>query len=119
MSPSFFVSTPIYYSNGIPHIGHAYASLVANVIMNYKKMQGYDVKFSTGVDENSQKVVESAQSHGMEIMEYADMMASHHRAVWDGLGIQYTDFIRTTEDRHRIFVQEMLMRSYENGDIYE
>ena len=119
MSSKFFITTPIYYSNGIPHIGHAYASLLADTIASYKKFSGKDVKFVTGVDENSQKVIESAQAVGMGTMPYADMMAEKHKAVWDGLGIRYTDFIRTTEKRHYDFVQKVLMKSFQNGDIYE
>jgi methionyl-tRNA synthetase len=116
---NFYITTPIYYSNGIPHIGHAYSSLIADTIARAKKFDGKNVKFSTGVDENSQKVVESASTEGMEVMEYADMMAGRHRAVWDGIGIEYTDFIRTTEVRHREFVQKVLQKSFDNGDIYE
>jgi methionyl-tRNA synthetase len=119
MPSQFFITTPIYYSNGIPHIGHAYSSLIADTIAASKRLAGMEVKFSTGVDENSQKVVESAQALSMETMAYADMMAEKHRAVWDGIGIRYTDFIRTTESRHHTLVQEVLQKSFDNGDIYE
>ncbi len=119
MKNSFFVTTPIYYSNAVPHIGHAYASFLADTIARYERFSGHPVKFSTGVDENSQKIIESATAQDMGIMDYADMMASKHRAIWDGIDITYTDFIRTTEPRHHAFVQEMLDRSYKNGDIYE
>jgi methionyl-tRNA synthetase len=115
----FFVTTPIYYSNGIPHIGHSYASIIADVIARYRRMEGFEVKFSTGVDENSQKVVEKAAEAGQGIMEYADSMAAEHRAVWDGLDISYTDFIRTTEKRHHDLVREVLQKTYDSGDIYE
>ncbi len=115
----FFITTPIYYSNGIPHIGHAYSSLLADTIARAKRLEGKIVKFSTWVDENSQKVVESAAAQGMETMAYADMMAERHRAVWDGIDIEYTDFIRTTEPRHQEFVQMVLQRSFDAGDIYE
>ncbi len=116
--PSFYVSTPIYYSNGVPHIGHAYATIIAETIARYKRFCGYDVKFSTGVDENSQKVVEKAEEAKMSPESYADMMAAKHKAVWDGLGITYTDFVRTRDPRHFAVVQEMLQRSYDSGDIY-
>lgn len=119
MPNKFFVTTPIYYSNGVPHIGHSYSSFLADTIANYHNLKKEDVKFSTGVDENSQKVVESAMSEGMQVMEYADMMAAKHKAVWDGLSIHYTDFIRTTELRHVEFVQKVLQKSYLAGDIYE
>ncbi len=116
---TFYITTPIYYSNGVPHIGHAYSSLIADTLAKYHRLRGSEVRFSTGVDENSQKVVESAEEQGMTVMDYADMMAGKHRAVWDGIGIRYTDFIRTTEPRHHEFVQKVLQRSFDNGDIYE
>lgn len=119
MTQKFYITTPIYYSNGVPHIGHAYSSLIADTIAQYKRLGHLDVRFSTGVDENSQKVVESAEALSMWTMEYADMMASQHQGVWDGIGIRYTDFIRTTEPRHKDFVQEVLQKSFDNGDIYE
>ncbi len=119
MSSKFFITTPIYYSNGIPHIWHAYASLLADTIASYKRFSWKEIKFVTWVDENSQKVVESAEAVGMGTMPYADMMAEKHKAVWDGIGIRYTDFIRTTEKRHHDFVQKVLMKSFQNGDIYE
>ncbi len=115
---TFYVTTPIYYSNGIPHIGHAYASFIADVIAKHRRNLGYEVKFSTGVDENSQKVVEKAAEAKMEIMEYCDSMAAKHQAVWDGLGITYTDFVRTTTPEHKTFVQGVLQKSFDNGDIY-
>ncbi|NVP17307.1 methionine--tRNA ligase [Candidatus Gracilibacteria bacterium] len=119
MRDKFFVTTPIYYTNGIPHIGHAYSSLIADSIARYQKINGKKVKFSTGVDENSQKALDKANEIGMEIMPYLDMMAKEHKNVWDGLKINYTDFIRTTEARHHKLVREVLQKSFDNGDIYE
>jgi methionyl-tRNA synthetase len=119
MNNKFYITTPIYYSNAIPHIGNAYASFIADSIATYKKLQKVDMRFSTGVDENSQKVVESAEANNMDVMQYADMMAGKHREVWDALDIRYTDFIRTTEPRHHDFVQKVLQKSFDNGDIYE
>ncbi|NUJ97530.1 methionine--tRNA ligase [Candidatus Gracilibacteria bacterium] len=115
----FFITTPIYYTNGIPHIGHSYSSIIADTIARYQKINGKKVKFSTGVDENSQKAIQKAEELGMEIMPYLDMMASKHKAVWDGLNIEYTDFIRTTEQRHRDLVQKVLKICRKRGDIYE
>lgn len=115
---TFFITTPIYYTNGVPHIGHAYSSLIADSIARYQKISGKKVKFSTWVDENSQKALLKAEEMGMEIMPYLDMMAEKHKEVWDGLHLEYTDFIRTTEPRHHAFVREVLQKSYENGDIY-
>lgn len=77
------------------------------------------MKFSTGVDENSQKAISKAKEEGVEIVEYLDTMANVHKSVWDGLGIQYTDFIRTTEPRHHELVRKVLQKAWEKGDIYE
>ncbi len=119
MSKNFYITTPIYYSNDVPHVWHAYSSFIADTLAEYKKLQWYDVKFTTGVDENSQKVVEKAEEKNMPIMEYTDFMAAKHREVWDNSGISYTDFVRTTESKHHDFVQKMLQKSFDNGDIYE
>lgn len=119
MQKKFFITTPIYYSNAVPHIGNAYASFIADTIARYSRLSKVDTRFSTGVDENSQKVVESAASASMSVMDYADMMAKKHQDTWDALDIEYSDFIRTTESRHRDFVQKVLQKSFDNGDIYE
>lgn len=119
MKDTFFITTPIYYTNWIPHIGHAYSSLIADSIVRYQKISGKDTKFSTWVDENSQKAVQKAEELGMEVMHYLDMMAEKHRWVWDGLKIEYTDFIRTTEQRHHAFVKTVLQTSFDNWDIYQ
>lgn len=119
MQKKLYITTPIYYSNALPHIGNAYASFIADTIVSYSRLSLRDTRFSTGVDENSQKVVESADNMNMSVMDYADMMATKHRATWDTLGIHYTDFIRTTEPRHHEFVQGVLQKSFDNGDIYE
>lgn len=119
MKDTFYITTPIYYTNWIPHIGHAYSSLIADSIARYQKISGKDTKFSTWVDENSQKAVQKAEELGMEIMPYLDMMAEKHLWVWDWLKIQYTDFIRTTEKRHHDYVKKVLDISHKNGDIYQ
>lgn len=115
----FFLTTPIYYTNGIPHIGHAYSSIIADSIARYQKISWKEVKFSTWVDENSQKALLKAEEQNMELVPYLDMMADKHKDIWDGLGIEYTDFIRTTEDRHHKLVREVLQKSYDAWDIYE
>jgi len=114
MKNTFFVTTPIYYTNGIPHIGHAYSSLIADSIARYQKINWKQVKFSTWVDENSQKALDKAEELDMEIMPYLDMMAQKHKQVWDWLKIDYTDFIRTTEARHHKLVREVLQKSFDN-----
>ena len=119
MPSKFFVTTPIYYTNGVPHIWHSYSSIIADIIARYHRIKGEKVKFSTGVDENSQKAISKAKEEGVEIVEYLDTMANVHKSVWDGLGIQYTDFIRTTEPRHHELVRKVLQKAWEKGDIYE
>lgn len=119
MKKTFFVTTPIYYTNGIPHIWHSYSSLIADILFKYKKISGFDVKFCTWVDENSQKAVQKAEEENMPVWEYLDMMAEKHKKVWDWLGISYTDFIRTTEPRHHELVRKVLQKSFDNWDIYE
>lgn len=119
MSNPFFVTTPIYYPNGTPHIGNAYASIIADVIARYHRQKGDRVRFSTGVDENSQKIVDKAAELNLPIMEYLDQMAAEHRRIWDGIDISYTDFVRTTAPSHAAFVQSVLQKSFDNGDIYE
>ena len=116
---TFFVTTPIYYTNWIPHIGHTYSSLIADSIARYNRISWKKVKFSTWVDENSQKVVEKAQEKNMNIEDYLDLMALEHQKVWDGLKIEYTDFIRTTNPIHHKLVREVLQKCYDNWDIYE
>lgn len=96
MEKRFFVTTPIYYSNDVPHIGHAYSTLIADTYARFKRLLGYEVKFCTGVDENSQKIVQKAEEAGIELYEYLDSYAQKHIAVWDALSVSYTDFIRTT-----------------------
>lgn len=119
MQDKFFITTPIYYANGIPHIGHAYSTIIADSIARYQKISWKKVKFSTWVDENSQKALQKAEEKDMDIVSYLDSMAEKHRWVWDGLKINYTDFLRTTENRHHKLVREVLQTSFDKGDIYQ
>lgn len=115
----FYVTTPIYYGNGIPHVGHFYSSTIANVIYKYFKISGAESRFTTGIDENSQKAVIKAEEEGLSIMDYLDSMAEKHKEVWDYFNFGYTDFIRTTEKRHHDIVGEVLQHCFDKGDIYE
>lgn len=119
MTKKFYVTTPIYYGNWLPHVGHFYSSTIANTIYKYKKISGFDTRFTTGIDENSQKAVIKAQEAGVPILEYLDHMASEHKKVWDYFKMDYTDFIRTTETRHKNLVQKVLQKCFDKGDIYE
>ncbi len=116
---NFYVTTPIYYGNGLPHVGHFYSSTIADIIHRYYKISGYTSRFTTWIDENSQKAVIKAQEEWKDIMQYLDDMAVAHKNVWDYFGMDYTDFIRTTEHRHHALVQEVLQHCYDKGDIYQ
>lgn len=115
----FLITTPIYYPNGYPHIGHTYSSFIADFYARYKRLLGYEVKFSTGNDENSQKIVQQAEAEGKDVMEYLNAMGKKREGVRQHLQISYTDFIRTTQENHKKLVQEMLQKSYDKWDIYE
>ncbi|MDA9129381.1 methionine--tRNA ligase [Candidatus Gracilibacteria bacterium] len=115
----FYTTTPIYYGNGVPHIGHFYSSTIANVIHLSQKIRGADARFTTGIDENSQKAVIEADKAEIPIMQYLDSMAEKHKEVWDYFAFDYTDFIRTTEKRHHTLVKDVLQSCFDAGDIYE
>lgn len=116
---SFYVTTPIYYVNGDPHVGSAYTTIAADVIARYKKTTGYDTYFLTGVDEHGQKVEETAKQKGMTPQEWTDSMAPRFKKMWKELNIDNNDFIRTTEERHKKAVTKILKAVWEKGDIYK
>lgn len=117
----YFITTPIYYINDKPHIGHAYSTIAADVLARYWRQRlGQDnVFFSVGIDENSKKTEVSAQAAGMAVKAYADLMAKEWRSVWDGLGIEYSRFIRTTEPDHEQAVGDLVQKIFDKGDIYK
>ena len=119
MSKKFYVSTPIYYPNAKPHVGTAYTTIIADVTARYMRLKGYEVKFSTGLDEHGQKIQEAAEKNNITPQEWVDRMAENFKALWKKLNISNTEFIRTTEERHKISVKKMIKRVYENGDIYK
>ncbi|GHV24915.1 hypothetical protein FACS1894176_02240 [Bacteroidia bacterium] len=119
MKKKFFVTTPIYYANGLPHIGHANSSFIADFYARWKRLLGYEVKFSTGLDENGQKMVEKAESEGKNVLEFLDEIAEGSVKVWKELDISYTDFIRTTDSDHHAFVQSVLKKIYEKDSSHE
>ncbi len=117
-SGKFYITTPIYYVNDKPHIGHAYTTIVADAIARLRAQRGEDVVFTTGVDENSQKTVDAAQKSGEEIHAYVDRLADLWSDTWAKLRISNTDFIRTTEERHVEMVRELWSRMEAAGDLY-
>ncbi|MBI4085479.1 MAG: methionine--tRNA ligase [Candidatus Liptonbacteria bacterium] len=119
MKNKFYITTPIYYVNDRPHIGHAYTTIAADVSARYHRTKGEDVIFLTGTDENSQKTVEGAKKSGEDVKTYADRLAAIWKSTWEALNIGNTDFIRTTEERHVKTVQEIWKRIWDNGDIYK
>jgi len=115
----FFVTTPIYYINDLPHIGHAYATFAADILARYHRSVGDQTFFLTGTDENSQKTVFAAQTAGKEIKVYTDELARRWQETWQKLGISNDDFIRTTEPRHAKVVKEIFEKIDQKGDLYK
>ncbi len=118
MTQSFYVTTPIYYVNGAPHIGHAYTSIAADVMARFKRLDGYDVFFLTGTDEHGQKVEQAAAEAGVDPQTFTDRVSADFRAMTDAMGVSYDDWIRTTEARHKVSCAELWRRIDRNGDIY-
>lgn len=114
----FYITTAISYVNGVPHLGHAYESILTDVVARFKRLQGYDVMFLTGTDEHGEKVGQSAEKEGMEPKAYADQNAATFQEMTENLGISNDDFIRTTEERHHKASQAIWQKLHENGDIY-
>src|SRR5271168_1349289 len=118
-TPSFYITTPIYYVNARPHIGHAYSTVVADAIARRKRAQGFDTWFLTGTDEHGQKIERSARAAGQTPQEFATAVSSQFRALWDRMGLSYDDYIRTTEERHRKGVQKLFQVLQQRGFIYK
>lgn len=114
----YYVTTPIYYVNDKPHIGHAYTTILADVLARYHRAQGQEVFFLTGVDEHGQKVQQAAEKRGLDPLAHCDEMAKRFLGLWETLEIRNDDFIRTTQDRHTKIVQQALQAVYDNGDVY-
>ena len=114
MKPSF-VTTPIYYINARPHIGHAYTTMLADAVARSRRLLGDDVFFMTGTDEHGQKVERAAQKAGMKTEMFAEQTAAHFRQMSRDLNISNDDFIRTTEPRHHRAAQEIWRRGRPNG----
>lgn len=117
MAPPFYVTTPIYYVNDVPHIGHAYTTVAADVLARWRRLWGDDVVFLTGTDEHGLKVQQAAEARGITPQEHVDLTSTRFREAWELLDISSTDFIRTTEARHHAAVQRFLQAVYDAGDI--
>ncbi|MGH1600233.1 methionine--tRNA ligase [Campylobacter majalis] len=114
-----YITTPIYYVNDVPHIGHAYTTIIADTLARFRRLQGFDTFFMTGTDEHGQKIEQAAKQRNKTPQEYADEISSKFKALWDDFDISYDYFIRTTDENHKKTVQNAFMKMYEKGDIYK
>ncbi|WP_086243785.1 methionine--tRNA ligase [Campylobacter devanensis] len=114
-----FITTPIYYVNDVPHIGHAYTTIICDTLARFYRLRGDDVFFLTGTDEHGQKIEEAAKARGKSPKEYADEISAKFKALWDEFGISYDHFIRTTDEYHKLTSQNVFTKMLKNGDIYK
>jgi methionyl-tRNA synthetase len=117
--PAFYITTPIYYVNSVPHLGTAYTTIAADALARYRRMTGYDVHFLTGLDEHGQKVAQAAEQNGMDPQSWVDTIAPKFLETWRLLDITNDDFIRTTEPRHERGAQQFLQVLKDRGDLYQ
>ncbi len=118
MKNKFYLTTPIYYVNDMPHLGHAYTTIMADVIKRYKQLRGFDAFLLTGTDEHGQKIEKSAAQMGLSPQQLADKVVERHKQLWQTLDISYDHFIRTTDDYHVQGVKKIFERIRAKGDIY-
>ena len=118
MRKNFYITTPIYYPSAEPHMGHAYSSIIADFFARFKRMDGFDVNFLTGTDEHGLKIQRAAEKEGIEPQVFCDEISQTFRNLSKILNLSNTDFIRTTEDRHKISVQNLWKILKKNNDIY-
>jgi methionyl-tRNA synthetase len=114
----FYLTTPIYYVNDVPHLGHAYTTVAADFIARFRRLQGRTVHFLTGTDEHGQKLLRTAEAKGLEPKEWLDQIVPRWTDVWKALDISYDDFIRTTEARHEGPVQQFVQALHDRGEVY-
>ncbi|MFD2672738.1 methionine--tRNA ligase [Marinicrinis sediminis] len=115
---TFYLTTPIYYPSDKLHIGHAYTTVAGDAMTRYKRLRGYEVMYLTGTDEHGQKIERKAKEKGVSPQQFVDEIVTGIKALWEKLDIQYDDFIRTTETRHKLSVEKIFARLLEQGDIY-
>ena len=114
----FFVTTPIYYVNDNPHIGHAYSTIAADILARYWQGRGAETFFLTGVDEHGMKIAQAALKAGISPKEFVDKISDKYKEAWRALNLNYSNFIRTTDKEHEKFVQDFVQNLHDNGDIY-
>ena len=119
MSESYYITTPIYYVNDMPHIGHIYTTVMADIFARYHRLRGADVRFLTGTDEHGQKIEKAARDQGIEPIQLADRVVARYHSLWKSLDISNDDFIRTSEERHKRAVDEIIRRITTAGDIFK
>ena len=118
MDKNFYITTPIYYPSAKPHMGHAYSSIIADFFARFKKIDGYNVCFLTGTDEHGLKIQKAAEKKGIETLKFCDEISQTFRDLSKILNLTNTDFIRTTEQRHKLSVQNLWKELEKNDDIY-
>ena len=118
MSKTFYVTTPLYYVNGVPHVGHTYTTVIGDAIARYKRLCGVEVCALTGTDEHGLKIERTARESKVSPQVLTDKYSAAFQAAWSKLGLQYDEFIRTTETRHAAAVREMFHRIRRNRFIY-
>ena len=119
MATRFYLTTPIYYVNDVPHVGTSYTTIAADILARFHRLRGHEVMLATGTDENAPKVVQAAAAAGLEPRVFVDQMADRFRSAWAELNVEYDVFIRTTEERHRRAVQQFVATLRDRGDIYQ
>jgi methionyl-tRNA synthetase len=119
VSERFYITTPIYYVNDMPHIGHIYTTVMADILARYHRLRGAEVRFLTGTDEHGQKIEKAARDQGIEPIHLADRVVARYHGLWKTLNISNDDFIRTSEDRHKRAVDEIIRRITAAGDIFK
>ncbi len=119
MSKKFYLTTPLYYVNDVPHIGHAYTTIAADVLARWKRMNGVSVFFLTGTDEHGAKISAAAEKTGESPQTFVDRIASEYRRLWNVLGISHDDFIQTSDPRHKKVVQDVFEKLKQTGDVYK